>query len=318
MNLRQKRIVVLGSVNMDYSMVAECLPRPGETVIGESLTVSAGGKGGNQAVAASNAGVTVDLIGCVGSDNTGAHLLSLLKELGLSLEHVKVSGSLETGLAFIVVDHVGENTIVVNSGANKDLYPLDLLDAGDTIAEASFAIAQLEMNVETVLAFAQMCKDLDTKFLLNAAPYKMNLPKELLKLCSYLVVNMEESAQISGQIVTNRIDAISALEMLRNMGASNPIITLGSEGLVTIMGNELIQLTVPKMEVVDTTGAGDAFVGTFAACIVKDYKYLDALIEASAVAALSCTFRGTQDISINRSEILALKSQCVIEVSPFF
>ena len=277
-------VVVVGSINVDHTVSAPVFPQPGQTISGTSTSSSIGGKGANQAVAAALAGATVAMIGSIGDDENGAAATRRLIERGVQTTHVTVVASAPTGTAWITVAE-GDNTIIVVPGANarwsRDFLP-PIIDA------ASIVLAQLEIPVDVVQSAAERSRGL---FVLNAAPAAV-LPAELLARCDVLIVNEHELAVVAGTHVDREEDAITlAHGALRDHGVGAVVTTRGADGaIVTDSDGMTTTLPAPEFDVVDTTGAGDAFAGVVAARLSAG----DGLREACrwGVAAGSLAVRG--------------------------
>ncbi|MEU2003528.1 ribokinase [Rhodococcus sp. NPDC019627] len=278
------RIAVVGSVNMDLLTATERLPAPGETILGSAFAATPGGKGANQAIAAARAGGRVTFIGAVGSDTFALELRQTLVEAEVDTTHLReVDGP--SGIATITVDAAGQNSIVVVPGANSTLTDLEPADL-EAIAAADVLLCQLEIPVATVLAAAAHAAEHDTVVMLNPSPAQP-LPRELVALVDVLVVNETEAAQLGP-------DVISAVPHL--------VTTLGGSGAeYTNPGGAAVHADAPSVEVVDTTGAGDAFAGALAVSWMRGPEA--ALPFATAAGALATTRRGASTSSPTRTAI---------------
>lgn len=305
---RANRVAVIGSINMDLVIRVPFLPVPGETVIGESLLTAAGGKGANQAVAARRAGSDVAMIGRVGRDAFGDQLLA-----GLRSEDIDVSGvgrdRLPTGVALITVDGNGENTIAVASGANRNLLPADLLAGEVALRKSDLCVAQLEIPVETALEAFRRARELGLVTLLNVAP-AVPVPPELWTETIVAVLNEGELGLAVGVPEGGTdVDLVDKARVLAARGPQVVIVTRGGdETLVLSADGTLLRVPPPEVQVVDTVGAGDAFVGMLAA--TYDGQSPDALHRAVAAAnaagALATTRLGAQSSLPSRAEVEAL------------
>ena len=223
-------IVVVGSLNMDLVVRTPRLPRPGETIIGgEAFQTLPGGKGANQAVAAARLGAQVTMVGCVGEDDFGRALLANLEAEGVDHRFVRRDEEAATGVAFIVVDDEGQNSIVVASGANHRLTPADVEAAGELFAGAEMLLLQLESPLAVVQRAAEVARAHGVTVILNPAPAQP-LPPELLALVDVLVPNESETALLSGQPVGEEEEAAAAAGALRRQGVETVILTLGARG----------------------------------------------------------------------------------------
>ncbi|HUK66066.1 MAG TPA: ribokinase [Anaeromyxobacteraceae bacterium] len=285
-------VVVVGSINMDLVARAPRLPIPGETLSGSSFATSPGGKGANQAVAASRLGAGTAMIGCLGQDAFGAVLRPLLEQDGVDTGAVRaVAGS--TGVALVVVDEAGRNGIVVVPGANAELSPADVDRNGSLISGARVVALQLETPLPTVLYAAERARGEGKTVVLNPAPAQP-LPSRLLACADYLVPNEIEAAMLTGQEVGELESAARAAEALRAMGARNVIITLGERGVVWATPQGTRHVPAPRVKAVDTTAAGDTFIGGLCAALVAGKDLASAVGFAQAAAALSVTRVGAQ------------------------
>ncbi|MDF2938557.1 MAG: rbsK [Paenibacillaceae bacterium] len=294
------KIAVVGSINMDVVNRVEHHPLPGETVSGLETAYIPGGKGANQAVAAARAGAQVLMIGAVGQDPFGGPLVQALETAGVDTGGVLVKAG-TSGMAFITVDNSGENNIILSSGANGKLGVADM-EAG--IGNAAGALGdgdglggvllQNEIPWETTVAAVRRAHALGATVYLNPAPAR-TVEDEVLALVDVLVVNETEAAAISGIQVTGSGDAGAAAEWLLGRGVGQVIVTLGAAGVVyASKEGECVSVPAFRVEAVDTTAAGDTFIGAYAAARERGSSVRDALRWASAAAALAVTRRGAQ------------------------
>lgn len=282
-------IVVVGSVNHDLTVVADRLPAPGETVLGSGHHTGPGGKGANQALAAARLGSRVAMVGRVGRDRQGDEMLTLLAEEGVDVSGVGRDPEVATGLAVITVDGAGENAIVVSPGANLRLGAADVARCEPLIRQARVVLAQLEVPVEAVLAVARLTEG---TFCLNPAPVH-SLSEELLELVDVLVLNRSELAALTGNGEAAGPDEVrEAASRIRGPGVV--VVTLGRQGAVVMEGGAAEAIPSPEVEVVDTTGAGDAFCGALGHALCRGDSLLDAARWAVAAGALATTRRGAQ------------------------
>jgi ribokinase len=270
---------VVGSVNLDLVVRAATLPAPGETVTGGTFERHGGGKSANQAVAAARRGAAVRMIGAVGADDLGDEAIADLVAEGVDVTHVARLGSAETGVALIVVDAAGENQIAVASGANAELDPAAVEAALAGAAEGGVALLGLEVSDAAVLAAARAARASGLQVLLNPAPARA-LPAELLALSPVLTPNATEASQLSGEA-----DPEAAARALTARTGAPVVVTVGARGAQLADGDALERIPAPRVEAVDTTGAGDAFNGALAAALAGGAALADAVREAVAVAA---------------------------------
>jgi ribokinase len=281
-------VVVVGSINVDHTVTAQAFPRPGETIMGSSVNSSIGGKGANQAVAAALAGATVAMVGSIGDDAEGTAARQRLAERGVQTSHVVAVASDPTGTAWITVAE-RDNTIIVVPGANAR-WPRGLLPS--IVDAASVVLAQLEIPIEIVSAAAERTHGL---FLLNAAPAAA-VPPELLARCDVLIVNEHELAVVANVDVCADDDITSAHATLRDRGVGAVVTTRGAAGaIVTDSDGVTTVLAAPPSDVVDTTGAGDAFAGVVAARLSAGDTLIRACQWGVTAGSLAVRGAGAQD-----------------------
>ena len=286
-------VVVVGSINQDVSVMTPRLPNPGETVAGTEHFFGPGGKGANQAVAASRLGARTAMIGRVGQDAFGRGLVDNLKREGVDVTAVGVDPAAATGVAVITIDGEAENTIVGSLGANLALTPEHLDEHRDLIARSRVVLAQLEIPIETVSAAAEMTSG---TFILVPAPAR-TLPDDLIDQVDILVPNRGELALLTGH--TDLLDAASEID-------TTVVVTLGSDG--AMISDQGHNVTIPAYHVnaIDTTGAGDAFAGALAAYLAAGHTLEQAVQMATAAGALAVTRLGAQSALPTSAEVEAL------------
>jgi ribokinase len=299
------RIVVVGSINMDIVNTIERHVRPGETIHSFGTSYSAGGKGANQAVAAARAGGDVILIGAVGSDEFAATLLSGLKRSGVGTDTV-IRKPGHSGLAFINVDRRGENTIVLSRGANGEFAPADVEPFLGSFDGAAILLLQNEIPWETTVYAIREARDRRVQVWLNPAPARRLSSGELAML-DVLVLNETEAEHMTGVAVADEETARRAAGSLLAEGVPEVILTLGEQGCLYVSANgEREHVSALAVAAVDTTAAGDTFIGACAAACAAGKTMRDALHFASAAAALTVMRRGAQSSIPDRKEIQAL------------
>jgi ribokinase len=287
------KVVVVGSLNMDLVTRASRLPRGGETLVGQSFATVPGGKGANQAVAAARLGADVAMIGCVGSDAYGAQLRDALLVEGIDCQAVnEVEGS--SGVALIVVDDSSQNAIVIVAGSNGQLTPASLLAFDAVLQAAEVIVCQLEVPMDTVGYALKRARALGKTVILNPAPASGPLPADWYAAIDYLIPNESEASALSGVPVDSLDAAKVAATHLLNAGAGKVIVTLGSQGALFADGQGFEHLPTPKVQAVDTTAAGDTFVGGFAAALANGQGEAEAIRFGQVAAALSVTRAGAQ------------------------
>ncbi len=288
-----KKIVVVGSINMDLAINAPRIPSIGETILGNGFMTAPGGKGANQAVAAARLGGEVSMIGCVGGDVFGQSLLDSLSGNNVDISRIHTDESISTGVAVVVIN-AGNNCIIVDPGANSSLTPEMIEAAEDIIKESCIVVIQLEIPLETVEKTVSIARKHGVKVLLNPAPAK-ELSDELLSNVDILTPNESECEFLAGVKIKCIEDAKRAVELLNKKGVAQVIITLGGNGVVyNSCSNGILHKTVPEVKVLDTTAAGDSFSGAVALAIAQG-KNIDAAVDfGNIVGSLTVTKKGAQ------------------------
>ena len=286
-------VLVVGSINQDFVLNVEHRPQPGETVTNAELSLHNGGKGANQAAAAALLGASVKMLGRVGDDDLGGPLVEALEGKGIDTSLIESVEDESTGAAFITLTPDGENAITVAPGANRWVRPEDVDSASEAIRDAGILVAQMEVSVDTVVRAVDQAEEAGTRVLVNLAP-PMELHEETLKKLDPLVVNEHEAAFLLGSKVEGMDGALSAVPKLLALGPRSVVVTLGSEGAVYADSEEAEHLSSPEVDVVDTTGAGDAFVGALAAKLSEGASLKDAVSYAVRAGAAAVTKEGAQ------------------------
>ncbi len=294
-------IVVVGSINQDLTVRVPRHPAPGETVLGTSHVFGAGGKGANQAVAAARLGRRVAMIGRVGDDQPGRDLVRGLEAEGVDVSHVGVDRDAPTGLALITLDDQAENAIAVSPGANSRLNPGTVEEARRAIVEATVVLVQLEVPIESVQEAASLAPG---TVILNPAPAEV-LPDELAALADVIVPNRSELATLAGVDLPTDIREVTAAAHSLG-GDSDVIVTLGSDGAVVFSDGHATPTAAPKVDPVDTTGAGDAFCGALADALSRGMSLEDSARWAVAAGASAATRQGAQTAMPTADDVVRL------------
>ena len=298
------KALVVGSINIDFVVNTPRIPKGGETISGSDFKLISGGKGANQAVAASRLGAKTQMIGCVGQDVFGELSLSTLKSEKIDCSLIKTSPHQPTGTAVIMVEDTGENRIVIVSGANGEVTISNEIE--QSIQQADYLILQFEIPQETTLKLIELAAQYQTKVVFNPAPAYQFSPA-YFKMIDYFIVN-ESEAEIYTKLPVNSItSAFTAAEILSQLGIKNVIITLGANG--AILKNDTAHLHIPgiKVDVVDTTAAGDTFVGGLVAALIDRQSIKEAMLFAVAASALTVTKHGAQPSIPTKQEALAFQ-----------
>jgi ribokinase len=287
------RVAVVGSANIDLTTFADRFPKPGETIFGQRFDLGFGGKGANQAVAARLCGADVFMVARVGSDLFGPATIDNFKRLGIDTSHVKQVEGLSSGVAPIFVDPDGQNRILVVKGANDVLKPADVDRAAEMLKTADCIVLQFEIPMETVYYTVAFARKNGIRCILNPAPGQAVDMRELTGL-DYFVPNESEAETITGIAVRSLDNARGCAEKLTRDGIRRVIITLGSNGCL-LAGREVSEhVSAFPVRSIDSTGAGDAFIGSFAVFLAEGVPEREAVRRANLYAALSTTGVGTQ------------------------
>lgn len=287
-------IIVIGSVNTDMVIKASVLPTPGETVIGDNFFMSAGGKGGNQAVAAARLGGNVSMVANLGTDIFGDTMITKLKSEGINCNAISRDEHQASGVALISVDEKGDNHIAVAPGSNSTLGPKQIADAFDNIPNGSFILLQLEIPLNSVTKAIEIAQQKNCRVILDPAPAQV-LATSLYSEIFLLTPNKIEAGILSGQSIEDEKTARAAANSFLERGVKNVAITLGSRGVLLANKQDELMIKAAKVEAIDSTAAGDCFNGSVAAALSIG-KSLRQSIEFGCKAAAVCVTRlGAQD-----------------------
>ena len=295
-------ITVIGSLNMDLVTYTGRMPVTGETIMGRSFKQVPGGKGANQADAIAKLGASVRMIGCVGKDSMGQTLLTSLQKDGVDISMVKEAEGVPTGIASFTVDADANNCIIVVAGANNMLTTEALQEVQAAIETSEVVVAQLEVPLETVKFGLKKAKELGKLTILNPAP-AVPLEDDFLANVDILVPNDTELELLSNIQVRSEADLQKAAQVLMDKGIRELIVTLGSKGCVHITPAGLKEYPAYKVTAVDTTAAGDSFIGAISVALSEGKSMEDAILFATAVGALTVTREGAQSSLPLRAEV---------------
>ncbi|HTU45958.1 MAG TPA: ribokinase [Bryobacteraceae bacterium] len=307
---RVPRIAVVGSANVDLTTFTDCFPRPGETIFAREFHLGFGGKGANQAVAARLCGAEVSMVARVGDDLFGPATLDNFKSIGIDTSHVRVTPGVSSGVAPIFVDASGQNRILVVKGANDRLSAADIEAAADVLKTADFVILQLEIPLDTVYYTLRFARKHNIRTILNPAPGQALEAGEIAN-ADYLIPNETEAEAITGIPVQNLEDARACSRQLLESGVRRVIVTLGANGALFFSGEHVHHVASFPVTAIDTTGAGDAFIGSLACFLASGIDEIEAIARANLYAALSTLAVGTQKsfVTLERFEAEWAKSR---------
>jgi ribokinase len=295
-------IVVVGSLNMDMVIKVEKRPRTGETILGKDFFMSPGGKGANQAYAASLLGGSVSMIGCIGSDIFGDSLKNHLDKGGVDTSYIKRVEKKSSGMAFITLEKDGNNSIIVAPGANAEVTPEMIQEREEVLANAKLLIVQLEIPFLSVYEAVKIAKKYNVPVLLDPAPAQQ-LPSELLQHIDYITPNETEIFQLTGIEVTDTKTAQVASIKLIEKGVKTVFVKMGEKGVTVVNSNRSSYIEGHKVQAVDTTGAGDSFAGAVGVALVQGMDVWTAAYYGNAVAAITVTRKGAQNAMPTKDEV---------------
>jgi len=298
---KQSFIAVVGSANVDLTTFNEVFPRPGETIFGKKFDLGFGGKGANQAVAARLCGANVGMVAKVGSDLFGPATIKNFEAQGIDATNVRIAEGVSSGVAPIFVDPSGQNRIIVVKGANDALSPEDVDAAAPLLRKADTIILQFEIPLRTVYHTVKFAKVNGIRCIVNPAPAQPVDFKEL-GAADYFIPNESEAEAITGMRVHSIDDAKKCAEFLLRQEMKRVVITLGERGALVAGPDRMELIPAFKVQTIDTTGAGDAFIGSFAVFLSEGLPEEGALPRANLYAALSTTKVGTQKSFWQRAE----------------
>jgi ribokinase len=292
--VKKARICVVGACNLDLISYVPRLPRIGETLHGTRFQMGFGGKGANQAVMAAKLGGQVAMISKLGQDVFGDNTLKNFQAWGVDTQHVYFTNEAFSGVAPIAVDPGGHNSIIIVTGANDLLTEEEIEKARSTIAASQMLVCQLEIPIEITQAAVRIAKQEGVRVILNPAPARESLPEELYSLTDIFCPNESETELLTGMSVQTIKQAEAAAKALLERGAGTVILTLGEKGSLLVTEEGVEHVSVETMKTVDTTGAGDAFVGSLAFFLATGKDINEAMKRANRIAAISVQASGTQ------------------------
>jgi len=293
-------VVVVGSANIDLTTFTDRFPRPGETIFGDRFDLGFGGKGANQAVAASFCGAEAHMVARVGDDLFGPRTIQNFKALGIGARHIKRVKGVSSGVAPIFVDKSGQNRIFVVKGANDRVTPRVVDEAARLLKRADVIVLQFEIPLETVYHTVRLAKKYGVRTIVNPAPA---MPAELKKLAAadYFIPNESEAETITGKPVQSVDEARACAGHLLDEGLSRVILTLGERGALFATREAMELIPAFAVTAKDSTGAGDAFIGSFAVFLAEGFPEREAIRRANLYAGISTTAIGTQKSFIKRA-----------------
>ena len=302
-----KKIVVVGSINMDLVTICERAPRGGETLLGKKFMQIPGGKGANQAVAMGKMKSPVSMLGKIGKEGMGNILLDSMKKDGVDVSNIEYCDE-ATGIAKIIVEDNGQNRIIVVPGANYEVDNSYIDRHLDTIKNCDILVTQLEIPMETVKYSLKKAKELGKITILNPAPAN-KLDEEIISNSDYIIPNETELEILSGIPVTDEESVINAANILLDKGVKGLIVTLGSKGCMFISKIERRLFPAYKVKAIDTTAAGDSFIGGFVNGLASGLTFEEAIDRGTKVAAISVTRIGAQTSIPTLEEVLNFKGE---------
>lgn len=299
------KVTIVGSLNVDTTLRIKRMPLPGETLAAEGKSSAAGGKGANQAVSAARSGAQTAFIGQVGKDNSGQMMLNEMKANGIDIAGIRENDQVGTGTASILLDENGQNSILIYGGANQQLSPEDVEAAKDKIVAADFVVAQFETPQAATLRAFQLAKENGVATILNPAPAQ-KIDPEVLKLTDLIIPNETESAELTGVIITDETSMLISAAKFAQMGVRNLIITVGAKGAFYCTQDGYNFIPAFKVNAVDTTAAGDTFIGALSSQLKPDMSNIEkALVYAQRASSLAVQKMGALPSIPTKEQILA-------------
>lgn len=303
-----KKILTLGSINMDFSIYLKRMPQKGETVSAHRLSYQCGGKGANQACSMGKLGAKTTMLGCVGLDSFGRKQLENLKLNHVDISYIRKIPEKSTGTAVIYIDDNGDNSIVVAAGANKDCNREYLKSLESLFSEYDFFVFQMEIPHDAVYYGIEQARKSGKTIILDPAPAPETIPETILKKIDYLTPNETELIALTALSEVNMENIQKGAKLLLEKGVKNVLVTLGEKGTLLVNHEKEIIYPARKVQVKDTTGAGDCFNGAFVTALAEGQTTDEAIQFASLAASIAVTREGAQSALPERKEVDALLS----------
>lgn len=289
------KVTVIGSINLDRTIRVKEMAKPGETIHASEVFSAGGGKGANQAVAAKRSGAKTAFIGAVGNDDAGKTMRELLGYEEINLDGIAELDKVATGQAYIVVDEKGENSIMIHAGANGKITPEHVVEHADLIKESDFVIAQFESDLASTIKAFEVAHQAGVKTILNPAPAMRTVPEELLKTTDVIAPNETETEILTGIKVVDEKSMQKAADKLHALGIKVVLITIGSKGSFYSMDGQSVIVPAFKVNAVDTTAAGDTFIGALSTVLKPDFSNLvEAITYGNKASSLTVQRFGAQ------------------------
>lgn len=298
-------ITVVGSINLDTTLRVNQMPKPGETLHAKEHFTAGGGKGANQAVAAKRSGADTYFIGAVGNDGAGMMMKELLTHEDIDIDGVATLDNQSTGQAFITVDDAGENSIMIFSGANNSFTPDQVKESTETIAKSDFIISQFESAIDSTVKAFNIAREKQVKTILNPAPAISDIPTELLSVTDMIIPNETETEILTGIKITDEASLKQAAKHLHDLGIEAVIITIGSKGAFYDVKGQSGIVPAFKVKAVDTTAAGDTFIGALSTVLKSDFSNIEeAITYGNKASSLTVQRFGAQPSIPYKNELL--------------
>lgn len=306
LNKSKKKIIVIGSLNMDMVMKVDHMTQVGETVLGQTLEYQPGGKGANQSCAAGLLGEEVIMLGCVSDDENGQKLLNSLDKRNVNISKIRVRKNGNSGMAAITVDAQGNNSIVVFQGANRQIDKQYIYENAQVFEEGDIVLLSMEVPYEVVFEGIRLAKVKGCTVILNPAPAPepQEFPEDIWEKIDYITPNETEAAKLTKNQIGNIEEIITASQILLNHGVKNVLITLGDKGALLSNQKGSKKFEAEKVMVCDTTAAGDCFNGALAVALAEEKKQEEAVRFANRAASIAVTRKGAQNSLPTRKEVL--------------